>query len=744
MADLQDLANPYDFANPVADGDLFIGRREELSEIKYYLSQALKARRPTNLALIGNRASGKTSLLNITELEAKKLGLLTVRVDLDEGDASSQWAFFFKIFDCVVSSACESGAFGGRHSQTFDTYVDVTSSLTVPADKTFCPFFFPIQYSKAVGGNNLQGQVPDYSFRCDLETIQREVKRPIIILFDEGDVLSKSRIHLQKLRNIFMNSSGYMLVLTGTPEMFPVMDDVFSPIIRQFRKVALSQFDDQEETEELIRRYLVAAKVHPESLFDFETSNDLEDIHDLTGGRPYEIQLVCHTLFRRVQQGRAQKMSLDLGVIEEVRQQLESSQKLVDRPILSKIRVLDNESLEALSSFFPCVEKATVGQVLALERILGPSKWQGDQLSARFECLKRDNILGENADGVVEFKGDDFDRIYTKYFSAEKAISVQYPEVPFSAYARIRLDLLVRGTAAGVRSIRPIQVSERVLDIRSLVEEMSLEGGPTKVYVETPSSIIRAVYKLLFDNQNESEIALLDASLGILGSDTYAWYVPRKKDDTDAIETVLSLFEGIKARAASVGCSCVVQTVQIPVPSLNSVVSQMLASGNKRLAELLAVYHANTVLENYTSKKASVVMQRHANVASLMREFLPSYALNNLGYYYISQNDMDNARTLLELAMAMNRKAKESFALPAFNLAIANLKMGNRTSALEILKEIAITPEDDQPYCLFVPRKSSSGVTIVEVGDNPNLKNEIQCALAILLGDDDHLSPDIH
>ena len=57
--------NPYDFANPVSDPGLLVGREKEMEEIKYYLDNAKVAPRPINIALLGTRASGKTSILNI-------------------------------------------------------------------------------------------------------------------------------------------------------------------------------------------------------------------------------------------------------------------------------------------------------------------------------------------------------------------------------------------------------------------------------------------------------------------------------------------------------------------------------------------------------------------------------------------------------------------------------------------------------------------------------------------------------
>ena len=74
--DLSNFYNPYDFANPVADTMLLVGRESEMDQIKYYLDYAKNAPRPINIALLGQRASGKTSILNITRERSKKTRIL--------------------------------------------------------------------------------------------------------------------------------------------------------------------------------------------------------------------------------------------------------------------------------------------------------------------------------------------------------------------------------------------------------------------------------------------------------------------------------------------------------------------------------------------------------------------------------------------------------------------------------------------------------------------------------------------
>src|SRR5258706_7337183 len=93
--------NPYDFAYPVRDRKLFAGRSQEIADITYYLDQAKYSPNPMSIAILGPRASGKTSLLNMTELEARTREFCTARINLDESDGKSQLAFFQKLFDGI-------------------------------------------------------------------------------------------------------------------------------------------------------------------------------------------------------------------------------------------------------------------------------------------------------------------------------------------------------------------------------------------------------------------------------------------------------------------------------------------------------------------------------------------------------------------------------------------------------------------------------------------------------------------
>src|SRR4051812_24493642 len=124
MTNLREFANPYDYGNPVGDDRSFFGRTTEIADTIYYLNQAQLSRRPIHLAFVGARASGKTSLLNIAELEAKRKGC-TVRINLNEGDVETDFEFFRKLFHSVLMAAFSSGAFGGKGDPAYFSYLSL-------------------------------------------------------------------------------------------------------------------------------------------------------------------------------------------------------------------------------------------------------------------------------------------------------------------------------------------------------------------------------------------------------------------------------------------------------------------------------------------------------------------------------------------------------------------------------------------------------------------------------------------
>lgn len=696
MIDLTTVPNPYDFANPVCDANLFVGRKKEMDEIKYYLDHAKTAPRPINVALLGERAAGKTSVLNMTQIEAEKRGFLAVRVDLDEDDATSHMAFFFKLFDATFTTACAVGAFGGKSGTTYDKYLDMVSAYAVPEDKTFCPFSFPMQYAKAMAAGNQNARISDTTFKSDLAEMHQEVGRTIVILFDEGNVLAKSQTHLEKLRNIFMNIPGFMLVLTGTPDLFPVMDEVFSPIIRQFKKVQIGRFENREETKDCIRKPLEKIGItDAEDIFDFETYRDVREIHDFTGGKPYEVQLLCHVLFRRVQQKRAKKMKLNLSVLEEARSELESTQDVSARPILNKIRSLDKDMLSALGLFCECDGHSTLEQIWAIDHIFKKdSIWTKKRLEESLEALKKAGIV-DVQDGVVRFRGDDFDKIYTKYYAREKKVRIHFLSAPVDLLFHLRLIPIIE-KVEGLGFSTALMLGPPPEPVETTAQRMAGLENEEDVFSEVGGAAID-LYRLMVRYSGKDNAAVVEVRLSAFGVNAKSiLYSKNPTHEGAIIEKCMERLSSLTQRASELPVDMEIQVKQIPVPPVDVLVEKVERTGNEKVKEMIAEDHYEEMVQAYLQGHDT---EKACLQADLFCRFAPSpdpKQCNNVGYVFLVAGAIDKARKFLEQSAA---KADDDYiaSLAFYNLGVLETKEGNYREALEAYSKSIVGARKQSP-----------------------------------------------
>ncbi|MCD6493119.1 MAG: hypothetical protein J7K36_04885 [Archaeoglobaceae archaeon] len=734
--DLSKLPNPYDFANPITDPHLFAGREKEMEEIRYYLDYASKSSRSINLAILGPRASGKTSVLNIIEHEAKEREFTVVRVDLDEGDVQTQLAFFYKIFDSVLTIACLQGAFEGINGKTYEIYRNMVDAYEVPEDKTFCPFIFPIQYAKAMSKGNINAPLSETNFKRDIKKIQEELGSPIILLLDECDVLTKSRVHLEKLRNIFMDVPNLMLVMTGTPALFPLMNEIFSPIIRQFKKIYLEPFKEEKDTKDCVRKPLEKIGIrHPSELFDFEAYHDVSEMHALSGGRPYEIQLLCHIMFRRVQEGRAKRMEITLNVLDEVRKELESFQDVPARPILTAIRDLDEEGLSALGVLCECSGYATFDQIWFAEFVFsGEKKWTKERLLKQFNLLREKQVISVR-DDIITFAGDDFDRIYAKYFARKQGIPLSINEIPFEIYLVMRLNFFLMGKLKGIQPFSFPTVGEirdlRVKEAAFMMKEDDRERNPFKIMPETAQE----VYKLMTDFQGVDSCQVARIAVNSPWITVQQWYRWRSMETTKQhlISIIQSLLSEPKNRALTLGGDLDIEVYDLPVVPMEILAKKVENSENIKLKHELSTWHSikmvNVYLKQHDIKKAIL----HGELA--YRYHPQPHLLNNLSYLFMVSDNLTKARELLEKAIKDYKQPKDQ-ALPIYNLGIVEAKEGKFESALDkfrltISKIETAEKTERMCACLILPKIADKALVFEEVME-PDLLETAQSAITVL------------
>jgi len=740
-----ELPNPYDFANPVADPDLFAGRTAEMEEIKYYLNHASKSPRAINLAIIGQRASGKTSVLNMIQLEASKRGFCVVRVDLDESDAESQLAFFCKLFDSIFTTVCFQGVYGGLCGKTYDVYRDMVDAYEVPKEKTFCPLIFPIQYAKAMSRGNFQVNLSDTAFKHDISCIQAELGHPIAILLDECDVLTRSRIHLEKLRNIFMNSQGFMLVFTGTPALFPLMDDVFSPIIRQFKKINVGPFSKKEETERCIRRPLERVGISNLSeVFDFETYYDVSEIHDLSGGRPYEIQLICHFLFRRVQEGRAKRMELTVDVLDDVLKELQTSQDVFVRPVITAVRSFDKRQLEALRLLCSCNGYATFDQVWLTEYVFhSDSGFTEESLREHLSQFEKAEVISIK-DNITYFMGDDFDRVYCKYLARKHGVPLSInDDLPCEVLISMLLDMTIQ-EALGEKVVSFSSLSigaDEEPEILEVVRDMSDVNATVNPFESTPD-MAAVVYWSNMNFRRSSDFQVASVVVSTPWMKLKRWYGCEDQDvchheDGEAeglLDQINSVLSGPAQRIAVFDGDLRVEVYTVPIIPIELLSEKVLQSGNERERVDFSGQHFMRAVDVYLERRDIDEALFHCNLAHLYDPSPEPPVANNLGYMYMAVGNLSIARELLEKA-EKEYKDLHDRALPNYNLGVIAMEEGDYQSALSRFRLAIEQIESEEKEaricaCLLLPKVNEEGELEIEELTDPDLLETAQSAVS--------------
>lgn len=318
--------NPY-IRSPIKRRKDLPARQRELGEVRYYFDLLANGHTP-HLALIGPRGVGKTSMLNACDAIARDLGLVPVRVDLDEGTAATSSQFWLRVYASLLESLAEAKCWGGAKGPIFrDTYHMLHLKEKLPADRAVLRI--PYIHSQADAG--LAGAFAiDREVTVDLGTCVAEARqcdrKGIVFLIDEADCLGLNLPLLQTLRNIFQASDGTAVVLAGTENVFPAIKEVFSPIPRQFHRIDIAPLSHWIDTRDLV--VSPAESAIPSETAELQrvmpTDDTIQDLHDLCGGSPDELQLYCHHMYRAVERELTQRMELAPGVFQAVMKEFRS------------------------------------------------------------------------------------------------------------------------------------------------------------------------------------------------------------------------------------------------------------------------------------------------------------------------------------------------------------------------------------------------------------------------------------
>jgi hypothetical protein len=411
------MQNPFDFSNPVTERSVLAGRGPEMQQASYYLDQSREGA-SYSLALVGERASGKTSLLNALADYANETGLIAANVRLDEGVAGDDLDFFREVFHSLMEACARRGVFGGEAGAEYDTFCRQILTHDLETSRAEEPLAFGRVYATA----RSQGRPIALSRRMLLADLAVIVDRcgaagfpAVVLLIDEGDVLAGNHALLQTIRNLLMDSSHFSLIAAGTEKMFPAISEVFSPVPRQFVRINVGPFGSWEDTRKAILRRLVLAGQE----WAMPNVERCREIHSLTRGSPYEVMLVSHFAYRDLTTIRQRvPMSVTPEVIGAVADQLEQQNPSVQET-MSKLRELDKADAETIRELID-LDGLSINR-FALARMDFSQPFREEALSDESErVLEILDRLGQSGfvsivDGSLRVDADSFQRALIKY-----------------------------------------------------------------------------------------------------------------------------------------------------------------------------------------------------------------------------------------------------------------------------------------------------------------------------------------
>jgi hypothetical protein len=256
--EFQLIPNPYVVGTPLeADSPLFFGREDVVA----FIQENLTARHRNNLVLIGQRRTGKTSLLKQLPV---RLGddYLPVYLDGQALGLDPGLPNFFLSLATEVAFALEDRGFAVDPPE----YEDFIDSPTVTFERDF------------------------------LTRVRKAIEhRHLLIMFDEFEELEAAvgRGSLDAsifgfLRHLIQHSEKLSVIFCGTHRLEELASDYWNVLfnISLYRHIA---FLDKAEAMHLIQEPVAGYGMRYDDLA-------LDKIWQVTAGHPYFLQLMCHSL----------------------------------------------------------------------------------------------------------------------------------------------------------------------------------------------------------------------------------------------------------------------------------------------------------------------------------------------------------------------------------------------------------------------------------------------------------------
>lgn len=676
--DISQLRNPYDFRNPVRDAAFFAGRSQEVADIRYELAQAGVGRPSVCVALHGQRAAGKTSLLNAAERMARELGIVPVRVELIEGDGEPT-VFFRKVYEEIVATVADVVALRG------DTVpFDVMSVRRAMAGAITTGLDSVLQFPEAVAlAERGDGRLPEAALRVDLTRMVRLLGQPLALLIDEAQLAAGDARVLSVLRFLTTRVDGLVLVLAGTSGLIDQIRDVHSQILRQFKEIEVQRFVEHQDVYDCVIRPLQAIRLTGAS----PGRGVVSELMRLTDGNPYEVQLYCHEMFARFQRGETSAMELTSEVLEAIRSRLEAGRDLMARPLIRAVRAMDSKALIAFNVLTSGLGQVTANQAWFAYSVDGKQKITREEYEQCHRELVARGILA--ADDVISFAIDAelLDEIYVRLWTAGRLKLAPHAQLTGRTSFR---GLVVDGLLglmhelAGDGPLRIFRTCCSTMGAKDVERSFSAleslpEDGPD--VSPTIDFVHRAV--LQAGEPGALDVTSVVCRYGELSVERWV----TAADTEDIVLADLPGFAQAAARVEELGGELKADRVRVPLRTWPA--EEWFVKATGRLRGDLADNHEDAAYDAY----------RVADLESALRHFRWAFELAPTWGYANCVAYVALASGLSGLALEWSRKALDiasgpgDRALSLYNAAVANLLGGEREESAALLDQALLEIE---------------------------------------------------
>lgn len=400
------VKNPYDFSNPVRRLEDLAGREKELDNIK----SCLKGEK-MSIAIIGRRGIGKTSFLNAVNDFVQQSGKISILIKLDGEIIKDEFIFFREIYTGLMEILFKLKKISDVEYQDYRSMIDGIKVDSKPYFLKFPRSF----YSNFI--NNIKIPITRSYLNDDFKSLHERAGTQLVILLDECDFFANNKELLQCLRNILQSVNGYTFILAGTEKMFPNMNDVFSPVTRQFKRIDIEGFKTYSQTLDLISKPLIASNIELPDIIDREI---IEDLHKIAEGNPYELKVLCHYLWEY------SKDKFDLKLNHRIFAEVANEIQILNpshSKFISKIETYSNSDLEQLvilvqNDNFTLKEKAML-------QLSFTDKYNVDNIQELEKHYKESinnyiDIVRLSDENKVIFQGENFEKLYLKYIALSR------------------------------------------------------------------------------------------------------------------------------------------------------------------------------------------------------------------------------------------------------------------------------------------------------------------------------------